>query len=164
MKIFLFMLVAILIPGLVSCAQPDYVLPEVVTIQTDRNNYIPTMSSTVGIGLIPVYKIEIPSYKIGIPSYKIGIPSETLQYHWRTNYGYFVAWDTPDFEVDMLGPEVFNTGEKIYWSYDPNKMGVDKPSVVISLQIEDRQTQNVIAETNIKIGWEDRDAAILINH
>ncbi|MFC1965245.1 hypothetical protein ACFLWG_04530 [Chloroflexota bacterium] len=149
MKIVLFTLVAILIPGLVSCAQPDYVLPEVVTIEADRNNYIPTMSSTVGIGLIPVYKIEIPS--------------GTLQYHWRTNYGYFVAWDTPDFGVDVLEPEVFNTGEKIYWSYDPGEMGVDKPADIISLQIEDGQTQRVIAETNIKIGWEDRDVALLIN-
>ncbi|MFC1955890.1 hypothetical protein ACFLWZ_05120 [Chloroflexota bacterium] len=42
-------------------------------------------------------------------------------------------------------------------------MGVDKPSVPISLQIEDGRTQQVIAETNIKIGWEDLDTAILIN-
>ncbi|MFC1915911.1 hypothetical protein ACFLW4_04375 [Chloroflexota bacterium] len=143
------MLVAILIPGLVSCAQPDDLQPEAVTIKIDRNNYIPTMSSTVGIGLIPEYKIEIPS--------------ETPQYHWRTNYGYFVAWDTPDFEVDILGPEVINTGEKIYWSYESSQMGVDKPSVVISLQIEDGQTQQVLTETNIKIGWENRDTAIVIN-
>ena len=107
------------------------------------------MSSTVGIGLIPEYKIEIPP--------------ESLQYHWRTNYGYFVVWDTPDFEVKILGPEVINTGERIYWSYDPSEMGVDKPSVLISLQIKDGRTQQVIAETNIEVGWEDRDTAILIN-
>ena len=144
------MLVVILIPGLVSCAQPNDGLPEAVTIQTDRDNYILTMSSTVGIGLIPVYTIEIPS--------------ETAQFHWRTNYGYFIAWDTPDFEVNLLGTEVINNGEKIYWSYDPSEMGVEKPSVVISLQIEDKQTQQVLAETNLKIGWGDRDTAILINH
>ncbi|MFC1993379.1 hypothetical protein ACFLV3_06205 [Chloroflexota bacterium] len=144
------MLVAILMLGLVSCAQPYDVLPEVVTIQTDRDNYIPTMSSTVGIGLIPVYTIKIPP--------------ETVQFHWRTNYGYFIAWDIPDFEVNLLGTEVINNREKIYWSYDPSEMGLEKPSVVISLQIEDEQTQKVWVETNLKIGWEDRDTAILINH
>jgi len=107
------------------------------------------MSSTVGIGLIPVYQTEMPS--------------EDIKYHWRTNYGYFVAWNAPDFEVKILGSNVINTGERIYWSYDPNEMGVDKPSVLISLQMQDGRTQQVIAETAIKIGWEDRDTAILIN-
>ena len=143
------MLVAILIPGLVSCAQPDDLQPEAVTIKIDRNNYIPTMSSTVGIGLIPVYKIEMPS--------------EGIKYHWRTNFGYFVTWNAPDFEVKILGSDVINAGEKIYWSYDPNEMGIDKPSVLISLRIENRQTQKVVAKTNIELGWEDRDTAILIN-
>ena len=149
LKIILFMLAATVIPGLVSCAQDDDLRPEAITIQTDRNNYVPTMSSTVGIGLTSEHTIEIPS--------------KTLQYHWRTSYGYFVAWDTPDFEVIIIGPEVINTGEKLFWSYDPNKMGVDKPSVLISLQMEDTRTQKVIAETNIKVGWEDRDTAILIS-
>ena len=126
-----------------SCSQSNDGLPEAVSIQTDRDNYIPTMSSTVGIGLIPV--------------------ATNVQFHWHTNYGYFIAWDTPDFEVNLLGIEVINNGEKIYWSYDPNKMGVEKPSVVISLQIEDKQTQKVLAETNLKIDWEDQDTAILIN-
>ncbi|MFC1913419.1 hypothetical protein ACFLX7_04435 [Chloroflexota bacterium] len=143
------MLVVILIPGLVSCTQSIDGLPEAVTIQTDRDNYILTMSSTVGIGLIPVCTIEIPS--------------ETVQFHWRTNYGHFIAWDTQDLEVNLLGPVVINNGEKIYWSYNPSEVGVEKPSVVISLQIEDEKTQQVLAETKLKIGWEDRDTAILIN-
>ena len=107
------------------------------------------MSSTVGIGLISVYKIETQS--------------EDIMYHWRTNYGYFVLWNAPEFEVKILGPDVINAGERIYWSYDPNEMGVDKPSVLISLQIENRRTQQVVAETNIEVGWENRDTAILIN-
>ena len=88
----MFILAATVIPGLVSCAQADDLQPETVTIQTDRNNYVPIMSSTVGIGLTLEHTIEMPS--------------ETLQYHWRTNYGCFVAWDTPDLEVKTLGPEV----------------------------------------------------------
>ena len=38
---------------------------------------------------------------------------------------------------------------------------LDKPSVLISLQMPDEQTQQVIAETNVKVGWEDQDTAIL---
>ncbi len=149
LKTFLFIVAAILILVFLSCAQPDNVQTEAVAIKTDRNNYVPTMSSTVGIGLISVYKTEMQS--------------ENIKYHWSTNYGYFVAWNAPDFEVKILGSDVINTGEKIYWSYDPNEMGVDKPSVLISLQIENRRTQQVVAETNIEVGWEDRDTAILIN-
>jgi hypothetical protein len=107
------------------------------------------MSSTVGIGLIPVYKIEMPL--------------ENIKYHWSTNYGYFVAWNAPDFEVKILGSDVINKGERIYWSYDPNEIGFDKPSVLILLQVLDGRSQQVIAETNIELGWEDRDTAILIN-
>jgi hypothetical protein len=149
LKAFLFIPAAILILGLVSCAQPDGLQPRALTTEIDRNEYIPTMSSAVGIGLTPVYKIEMTS--------------EDIKYHWRTNYGYFVAWDAPDFEVKIFGSDVVNTGERIYWSYDPNEMGVDKPSVLISLWIENRRTQQVVAETNIKVGWEDQDTAIVMN-
>jgi hypothetical protein len=133
----------------VSCAQPDDLQPGALTIEIDRNEYIPTMSSAVGISLIPVYKIEMTS--------------EDIKYHWSTNYGYFVAWDAPDFEVKILGPDVINTGERIFWSYDPSEMGVDKPSVLISLKIENGQTQQVIAKTNIDIGWKGQDIAIVMN-
>jgi len=143
--------VAILATGIVPLAtQGDDVLPEEVTIQTDIDVYIPIMSSAVGIGLIPVYTLERPP--------------ETVQLHWRTDYGYFVAWDSPDFKVNLLGTEVINNGEKIYWSYDPGEMGTKKPSVEISLQIEDAQSGQVLAEASLKIGWEDQDTAKVISH
>jgi hypothetical protein len=142
--------VAMLATGIVSLAtQGDDALPEEVTIQTDRDVYIPIMSSTVGIGLIPVYAL--------------GRPPETVQVHWRTDYGYFVAWDSPDFEVNPLGTEFINNGEKIYWSYDPGEMGAKKPSVEISLQIEDAQSGQVLAEASLKIGWEGQDTARVIS-
>jgi hypothetical protein len=133
-----------------SCAQPDDALPEDVTIQVDRDIYTPIMSSTVGIGLTPVNTLERPA--------------ETVQFHWRTDYGYFVAWDSPDFKVKLLGTEVINNGEKIYWSYDHDEMGADKPSVEISLQIEDAQSGQVLAGASLKIGWEDQDTARVISH
>jgi len=135
---------------LATCAQPDDALPENVTIQIDGDIYTPIMSSTVGIGLTPVYTLERPP--------------ETVQLHWRTDYGYFVAWDSPDFKVNLLGTEVINNGEKIYWSYAPDEMGAEKPSVEISLQIEDAQSGQVLAEASLKIGWEDQDTARVISH
>ena len=142
--------VAILATGIVPLAtQGDDVLPEEAAIQTDRDVYIPIMSSTVGIGLIPVYELERPP--------------ETVQLHWRTNYGYFVAWDSPDFKVNLLGTEVINNGEKIYWSYVPDEMGVKKPTVEISLQVEDARSRQVLAEARLKIGWEDKDTARVIS-
>ena len=142
--------VALLATGIVPLAtQGDAVLPDEVTIQTDIDTYIPIMSSTVGIGLIPVYELE-------------RLP-EAVQLHWRTDYGYFVAWDSPDFKVNLLGTEVINDGQKIYWSYDPGAMGIDKPTVGISLQLEDVQSGQVLAEASLKIGWEDKDTATVIS-
>ena len=134
---------------MLSCGQPETVQTEAVAIKTNINSYVPTMSSMVGIGLIPVYKTEMES--------------ENIKYHWTTNYGYFVAWNAPEFEVKILGSDVINAGEKIYWSYDPNEIGVDKPSVLISLRIENRRTQQVVTEENIEVGWENRDTAVVIN-
>jgi hypothetical protein len=142
--------VATLATGMVPLAtQGDAVLPEEVTIQTDRDVYIPIMSSTVGIGLIPVYEL--------------GRPPEALQVHWRTDYGHFVAWDAPDFRVNLLGTEVINDGQKIYWSYDPGQMGIKKPMVEVSLQIEDARSGQVLAEVSLNIGWEGNDTARVIS-
>ena len=141
--------VAMLATGIVALAiQGDDVLPEEVTIQTDRDAYIPIMSSTVGIGLIPVYELDRPP--------------ETVQLQWSTDYGYFVAWNSPDFKVNLLGTEVINNGDKIYWSYDPGEMGITKPTVGISVQVEDAQSGQVLAEATLEIGWEDKDTARVI--
>jgi hypothetical protein len=141
--------VAMLATGIVALAiQGDDLLPEEVTIQTDRDAFIPIMSSTVGIGLIPAYELERPP--------------ETVQLRWSTDYGYFVAWDSPDFKVNLLGTEVINNGERIYWSYDPGEMGIIKPTVGISLQVENAQSGQVLAEARLEIGWEDKDTARVI--
>ncbi|RLF94233.1 hypothetical protein DRN50_05840, partial [Thermococci archaeon] len=76
---------------------------EKVKIQTDRDSYTPIMSSTVGIGLVPIYISERDP--------------ETVKFHWRTNYGHFVSWESQEYKVIMLGIDVINNGEKIYWSY-----------------------------------------------
>jgi len=118
---------------------------ESLKIQADRDIYTPLMSSTVGIGLTPEYLSKRNL--------------ETVKFHWKTNYGYFISWNSPDFKVNMLGAEVINGGEKIYWSYDPNEIGVNKPDVKISLKIEDTKSEKTLAETNLDIIWEDTGTA-----
>jgi len=113
-----------------------------VKIQTDIDTYSPFMSSTVGIGLTPIYTL--------------GRPLETVKFHWHTNYGHFISWGSSDFKVYELEPNIINSGEKIYWSYDANEMGVEKPPIQISLGIEDAQSGQLLAESILEIDWEDK--------
>lgn len=131
-------------------SQPDDSSPGDVTIETDRDTYTPIMSSTVGIGLTPVSTLARPP--------------QTVQYHWRTDFGHFATWDPPEFRVNLLGTEVITNGEKIYWSYNPDEMGAEKPSVHISLHIEDAQSGQVLTGTNLEIGWDDQDTARVTGH
>lgn len=132
-----------------SCAVPNKTSTEGIVIQIDRETYTPLMSSTVGIGLTPLITSEV-------------IP-ENVQFHWSTDYGYFIAWDSPDFKVKHLGTEVVNNGEKVYWSYEPNYMGIPKPLVEISLRLVETQSGLVLARSNIKIRWQDQDVAKVID-
>lgn len=111
-------------------------------IQTDRDTYRPPMCSAWGIGLTPIYTSNRHP--------------ETLKFRWNTNYGYFSIWD---HELGHFRTEVINNGEKIYWSYDLDDMGKEKPLVRISLRIEDAQSGRILAETNLEIEWEDIDIA-----
>jgi len=67
--------------------------------------------------------------------------------------------DSQDFKVRLLGQEAINNGEKIYWSYDPNEIGTEKPSVEFSLQMESARSGRVLAGARLKIEWEDQDTA-----
>lgn len=116
---------------------------EKVKIQTDRDSYTPIMSSTVGIGLVPIYISERDP--------------ETVKFHWRTNYGHFVSWESQEYKVIMLGIDVINNGEKIYWSY--SEMSEKKPSVHISLTVEDAISGQPLVESTLEIEWEDKDIA-----
>ena len=116
-----------------------------VKIQADRDTYILTMSSTVGIDLTPIYTSARHP--------------ETIRFRWHTNYGHFVSWGSHDFKVNELGSEVINSGEKIYWSYDASEWNVEKPSVQISLKLEDVQSGQLLTESSIEIDWEDRNTA-----
>ncbi len=107
------------------------------------------MSSTVGIGLTPIYIL--------------GRSPETVKFHWRTNYGHFISWEPPDYKVYLLGVEVINNGEKIYWSYSPAEMDENKPSIQISLSVKDEQSGIILTESSLEIGRVEMDTAKVKN-
>jgi hypothetical protein len=113
-----------------------------IPIQPDRDFFIPTMNSTVGIGLTPLYTL--------------GRAPDSVKFTWKTNYGYFLAWDGP---VKNLGREITADGKKIYWSYSPAEMGKPKPDVLISLAVSDTKTGAVLTSSTLAITWENQDTA-----
>lgn len=142
--------ILILIVILLSLILPIYLVAcipknDIVKIQADRDTYIPLMSSTVGIGLTPIYT---PKRNL-----------DTVKFHWQTSYGYFESWSPPDFKVYQLGEDVTNNGGKIYWTYGPTEIGKQKPSVKISLKIENKLSEKLLTETSLEINWEDTDTA-----
>ena len=119
-----------------------------VSIQIDRDTYTPLLSSTVGIGLIPLCSTEKSL--------------EAVRFHWHTSYGHFVSWGPPDYTVITLGTDVVNSGEKIYWSYNPDEMDKSKPIVRISLTVEDALSGRSLVESFLEIGWEEQHVAKVI--
>ncbi|MFC2012530.1 hypothetical protein ACFLVU_05305 [Chloroflexota bacterium] len=147
MKIYLCILVILTITGLTGCTHSNNISVEDISIDTDIDSYAPSMSSTVGIGLSPICEYNGPS--------------GSIKYHWYTDNGHFIAWDPPDFKVKRLGAEYINNGQKIYWSYNPVEMDSERPSIEITLTVEDSQLGHILAETSLKFEWEDQHTVIV---
>jgi hypothetical protein len=118
--------------------------PAALNVRTQRDRWSPAMSSTVGLDLTPVYVPPLGS---------------SVRYHWRANFGTFLAWAAPDYKAVDLGPEVVSDGGALYWSYDPRLSGAVKPPVVVSIEAWDGNG-HVLARKTIRLGWE-RDTAVL---
>jgi hypothetical protein len=119
-----------------------------LAISVDRMIYTPTMSSTVGIGLTPEY-----------PS---GIDNETVSFRWRTDYGYFLSWEAPDFKVTNNGQDVIGPDHKVYWSYSPDDMDKEKPPVHVTLTMVDKASGRAMNSTGIEIRWEEKSVARVV--
>ena len=145
LKINILLIVIILATLWAGCVSSSGSAPS-VSISADRLEYTPLMSSTVGIGLVPV----LPST----------IDNGSVIFHWHTDYGYFLSWGAPGFKVNDLGPYTV-ADDKIYWSYNASDMGKDKPLVHVTLSMMDRATGKVINTTSMEIGWKDRDLAVV---
>jgi hypothetical protein len=109
----------------------------------DRQNYTPMMSSTVGIGLTPVFTAD----------------NSTVVFNWHTDYGYFISWGSPGFKVNGRGPDVTTNDGKIYWSYSPDDMGKEKPPAHVTLSMIDKASGKTLNTTGLDIVWETSDVA-----
>lgn len=112
-------------------------------------SYHPAMSSTVGIGLTPAYTL--------------GRSPDTVKYKWHTNYGHFVNWKAPQFQVIPLGADATTDatleGTNVYWSYDSADAGKDKPVVQITLTVVDAQSNASLTAASLTVTWENQDTA-----
>lgn len=108
---------------------------DTVTITTDRNLYIPTMSSVRGIKMTPDFK-SVKKYV-------------NLEYHWTADQGEFIS----DFA--QLGKDVKNQGQTVLWSAIENDVLLDikniKSPFNIRLQVVDGDSQKILANTKLSI-------------
>ncbi len=102
-------------------------------INYDIDTYSPMMSSAPGIGLSPNWDSKAFGKKI--------------KYHWNTNYGQFIMYQPPDYKISVLGVDVKNDGEKIYWTFEPDSELPKFRTIEIILNIEDVEIGKTIAKS-----------------
>ncbi|MBU3144694.1 hypothetical protein [Clostridium sp. CF012] len=125
---FIVGLTLIMITLLVACKKTN----DTVTIATDRNLYISTMSSVQGIKMTPDFK---PYNK-----------HSKLEYHWITDSGEFIS------DFSKLGKEVRNQGETVLWSDIENDKVADiKSPFDIRLEVIDSESKEIFAKTKLSI-------------
>jgi hypothetical protein len=121
--------------------------PGKLTLTGDDIDYSPHLSSVPGIRVQPDYSGDYFS----------------LRYHWKTNYGYFLDWDPPEYIVIPMGNEVVTDSRTLYWTYDPSEAGREKPPVTVTLLLEDDRSGVVLDEASLDIIWLDTDTARIKN-
>jgi hypothetical protein len=97
------------------------------------------MSSTPGVGLEPVIA---------------GFDTGNATFTWKTTYGQFLSWSSPDFKVNQMGDFAGNHGEKLYWSF------IDKPSsteipVTITITATDTASGRLLGSSTVTLDWAD---------
>jgi len=115
--------------------------PLTIQINATPPRYNPAMSSTIGIRLEPVKTS--------------GIIPPTAQFTWATTFGSFYHWGPPDFKVIELGPEYTGTKDPVYWSYFSEHGEKERLPVNITLTVMEPSTGRVLANSSLRIGWED---------
>jgi hypothetical protein len=128
-KLFLIIVVTLMtIILFVACKKTN----DTVTITTDRNKYIVTMSSARGIKMTPDFKSNKKHAK--------------LEYHWITSSGEFIK------DFSQLGKEVKNQGETVLWSAIENDKVIDITSAFdIQLEVIDSESKEILAKTKLTI-------------
>jgi hypothetical protein len=118
-----------------------------LTVNASRTGYSILMSVTPGIGLTPVYPDTIDN--------------STVSFRWQTNYGMFLSWNAPDYQIVEHGKDLTAGDGTIYWSYANEDGKQQRPPVQISLAMIDKATGKTIGTASREIGWGDRDFAVV---
>ncbi|MDN7025945.1 hypothetical protein FGU65_13805 [Methanoculleus sp. FWC-SCC1] len=127
----------LLVAGTLACGctgSPD-AQTGTVTISSNTTAYAPVMSQTVGI--------ELAAHYSG--------PAQDAAYHWITDYGEFVAWASPDYEVTPLGADAVTQEPVVYWTYLPEQPGEEPATVRVAVTVEEAGTGRTLATAEQKI-------------
>jgi hypothetical protein len=120
-----------------------------ISIRASPEKYSPLMSSTVGIGLTPLYTGSRPD----------------VVYSWNTSFGHFVSWNATDGKVTQYHENIDTIDPTIYWSYSPEDMGKEKPPVTVRLIVktppQGHGGNGTIAWKDLHISWENTDTAVI---
>lgn len=136
---------AIVVPTLPGIRGAMFQGTKQVPVLTDPDQYIPLMSSTVGIRLVPEYPGKNP-----------------VKQTWETNFGHFVTWENTTWVITTHGRNITVGEGPVYWTYDPRYMGLKKPPVTVRLTITDTTNGTAMARGKVHIRWEDQDTARVI--
>ena len=109
-----------------------------IKIESAPQMYSPTMSSTIGIGLIPNVS---------------GFNPEDAEFTWNATYGQFFDWSPPNYTISRLAQPVVNHGEKVYWSFTEAPASTRDP-VIISVTARDLPSGRILGSSSLTLGWE----------
>jgi len=103
------------------------------------------MSSTPGIGLEPV---------------ATGFSAANATFAWKTNYGHFLSWNAPDFQINELGDSASNHGEKLYWSFIDPPASTAVP-VTITVSATDPASGRLLGSSTVTLAWETNFSVVV---
>jgi len=116
-----------------------------ITIKASPLKYSPVMSSTPGVGLEPV---------------ATGFDAGNATFTWKTTYGHFLSWDSPDFTVNQIGDTATNHGGKLYWSFIDQPASTATP-VTITVTATDLTSGRLLGSSAVTLAWESNFSVIV---
>ncbi len=92
-----------------------------------------------------------------------GVNASVTEYVWNASYGRFLMWAPPDYTVRLLGNEVINRGETLYWTFSEMPESAKDP-VLITVTSRDPLTGNVSGSAMLILEWDGDTAVIARNN
>lgn len=143
--LFLVLLILLIISAIyvMSPKPPQDVNVSNIFIETDVNYYTPDIVNSIGVGFIPTNCS--------------GKNCASVNFHWATNYGYFIDWNDGSTRIKNLGNSTYHNVNTIYWTYGMSNIGEEKPPIKITLTITNSEDGSVLANRTMNLTWVDID-------